>query len=115
MADILSSVGAWAGFVVWSLVLITASLLVYLGLGGNFIIVGLALIHALVTGFDPIGWTTLGVLLGLAVLGEGLEFVIGTFYPARKGATKDGVIFDTKQPTNQLVLVILSLPLQLQN
>lgn len=74
------------------MLLVTASLFVYLGLGGNFIIIGLALIHALITGFDPISVTLLLWLLGLALLGEGIEFVVGTFYVAKKGASKLGVV-----------------------
>lgn len=89
--EILQGIGAWSWYVVWSMLLITASLFVYLGLGGNFIIVGLALIHALVTGFDPITVKLLLWLLGLALLGEGIEFVVGTFYVAKKGASKPGI------------------------
>ncbi len=89
--DILSQIGAWAWYAAWALLLLAASLLVYLGLGGNFVVVGLALLHALATGFDPIGWRLLLLLLGLAALGELLEFLIGTFWIARKGATRRGV------------------------
>ncbi len=90
--EMLADIGQWSWYVLWSLLLITASLFVYLGLGGNFIILGLALVHALVTGFDPIGWQLLLVLAGIALLGEGIEFVVGTFWVAKKGATRWGVI-----------------------
>lgn len=90
--DVLAGIGQWSGYVLWALLLVVASLFVYLGLGGNFIVLGLALIHALVTGFDPIGWQLLAVLLGIALLGEGIEFVVGTFWVARKGATRHGVV-----------------------
>jgi uncharacterized protein YqgC (DUF456 family) len=90
--EILQQIGLWSWFFLWSVLLITASLFVYLGLGGTFIIIGLALIHALATGFDPISWKLLALLLGLALLGEGIEFVVGTFYVAKKGASKAGVI-----------------------
>ena len=90
--EILQSVGQWAGFFLWGLLLLVASLLVYLGLGGNFIIVGLAALYSLATGFSAISWTLLLVLLGIALLGEGIEFVVGTFYPARRGATKSGML-----------------------
>jgi uncharacterized protein YqgC (DUF456 family) len=90
--DWLVQLGHWSWFVVWSLLLVTASLLVYLGLGGTLVILALALVHALVTGFDPIGWTLLAWLAGLVALGEGIEFVVGTFYVARKGASKRGVV-----------------------
>ena len=90
--ELLQTVGQWLGFFLWSLLLVTASLFVYLGLGGNFIVIGLALIYALITGFDPIGWQLLLVLLGIALLGEGIEFLVGNFYAAKQGASKKGVI-----------------------
>jgi uncharacterized protein len=90
--EFFQTLGQWVGFFLWSMLLVTASLFVYLGLGGNFIIIGLALIHALFTGFDPISWNLLLVLLGIALLGEGIEFVVGTFYAAKQGASKSGVI-----------------------
>jgi len=90
--DVLAGIGQWSWYVVWALLLVTASLFVYLGLGGNFIILGLALIHALTTGFDPITWELLLVLTGIALLGELIEFVVGTFWVAKRGATRAGVI-----------------------
>ena len=89
--EVLGEIGQWSWFVIWSLLLIIASLFVYLGLGGSFIVLGLAVVHALVSGFDPITWQLLLVLLSLALFGELLEFLIGTFYVAQKGATKWGV------------------------
>jgi len=89
--ELLSAIGQWSGFVIWGLLLVTASLFVYLGLGGTFIILGLSAIYAAVTGFDPITWRWLLILLGLALLGELIEFLVGTFYVAQKGATKTGV------------------------
>ncbi|MFO7654042.1 MAG: DUF456 domain-containing protein [Candidatus Krumholzibacteriia bacterium] len=87
-----ASIGTWTGFVLWTLLLVAASLTIYLGLSGNWFVLGLALLHALLTGFDPIGWQLLLILLGMALVGEGLEFVLGTFYAARKGATSGGVV-----------------------
>ncbi len=90
--ELLGEIGQWSGFVLWALVLIIASLFVYLGLGGSFIVLGLAVNHAVATGFDPLTGPWLLILLGLALLGELLEFVIGTFFVAQKGASKAGVI-----------------------
>ncbi len=89
--ELLGAIGQWSGFVLWGLLLVTASLFVYLGLGGTFIILGLATIYGAVTGFDAITWRWLLILLGLALLGELVEFLVGTFYVAQKGATKTGV------------------------
>jgi len=90
--EILQQIGQWSWFFLWSLLLVVASLFVYLGLGGNFIIIALALIHALVTGFDPLTWQFLLILLAMALLGEAIEFVVGTFYVAKQGASRAGVI-----------------------
>jgi uncharacterized protein YqgC (DUF456 family) len=90
VTDALLSIGGWVGYSLWALLLLISSLLVYLGLGGNFVLLGLALVHALITGFDPIGWPMLGVLAGLAVVGELIEFVLGNFYVLRKGASGVG-------------------------
>jgi len=90
--ELLSEIGQWSGYVLWSLLLIVASLFVYLGLGGSFIVLGLAVIYAVATGFATLTWQWLLLLLGLALLGELLEFIIGTFYVARKGATRSGVV-----------------------
>ena len=90
--EVMADIGQWSWFLLWALLLVFASLFVYLGLGGNFIIIGLALVHALLTGFDPISWRLLLVLLGIALLGELIEFVVGTFYVAKQGASRAGVV-----------------------
>jgi uncharacterized protein YqgC (DUF456 family) len=88
---LLAELGSWVWFVLWAGLLLCASLLVYVGLGGNFVVLGLAFIHALVTGFDPIGWRLLVTLLILAAVAEGIEFLLGTFYVAKRGASRFGV------------------------
>jgi len=90
--DTLGGIGVWIAFAIWVTLLLCASLMTILGLSGNFIIVGLGLIHALVTGFDPISWQLLLLLLGLAILGEVVESLLGVVYVARKGATRYGVL-----------------------
>ena len=62
-----------------------------LGLPANWILLGLAGIHALVTGLHPVGWWTLGTLVGLAAAAEALEFFVGVGYTAKRGATRWGV------------------------
>ena len=90
--DVLAGIGQWGGYALWALLLVVASLFTWLGLGGNFIVLGLALIHALATGFDPVGWKLLLVLAAIAAVGELIEFVVGTFWVARRGATRHGVV-----------------------
>ncbi len=89
--EILQAVGQWSWYVLWSLLLVGASLFVYLGLGGNFIILGLAAVHGLATGFASVSWRLLLILLGIALAGEGIEFLVGTFYPVKQGATRSGI------------------------
>jgi hypothetical protein len=90
--DFLAAAGVWILFILWILALLACPILTLLGLGGNFVIVGLGLVYALATGFDPVGWRLLLVLLGLALLGEGVESLLGLYYVARKGATRYGVV-----------------------
>lgn len=45
------------------------------GLPGTFLIVGAALTYAWFTGFAAFGWGTIGWLLGLAIVAEGLELL----------------------------------------
>ncbi len=87
----LAEAGTWVWYMIWAVVLLCTSLLVYVGLSGNFVLVALALIYALATGFRHIGWHLLVLLLGIAVVGEVLEYLIGILYVAKKGASKQGV------------------------
>jgi uncharacterized protein YqgC (DUF456 family) len=61
------------------LLLFTACLLalfsLVIGVPGTFIIVAVAFIYAWATGFAAVHWSTLGWLLLLAVIGEGIEFL----------------------------------------
>ena len=91
-ADLVAATGRWLLLGLWILALLVAPLLTILGLSGNFVIVGLALLHALATGFAPLSWPFLLLLLGLALLGEVVEAVVGTVYVARKGASRHGVL-----------------------
>lgn len=45
------------------------------GFPGTFIIVAVALVYAWATGFAAITWSTLGWLIGLALVGEAIELV----------------------------------------
>lgn len=86
------------GWVAWTVrtllyVLLTISLaLTPLGLGGNFVMVGLMVLYALLVGFGEIGLWFLLLLLALAILGEIVEALLGLIYVAKKGATRYGVL-----------------------
>ena len=91
MTEILADIGAWSLYILWALALFASLLLTILGLGGNFFIVGLALLHAALTGFTPIGWWFLGLMLALAVVGEVIESLLGLVYTAARGVSRYGV------------------------
>lgn len=63
-----------------------------LGLPGNWVLLLLAAIWALATDLQRVGWGTLGVLAGLALLAEALEFVVGLAWTAKRGATRRGTL-----------------------
>lgn len=55
------------------------------GFPGTFVILLVAFVYAWATAFGAIHWFTLGLLLALALLGEGLELIAGS---ARAGGPK---------------------------
>jgi uncharacterized protein YqgC (DUF456 family) len=67
-------------------------LLHVIGLPANWILLGLALLHALATGGHPVGWGTLLVLAAVAAVAEGLEFLVGMWITARRGASRWGMV-----------------------
>jgi len=62
------------------------------GLPANWILLALAGLYALATHGHPVGPWTLLILVGLAGLGEALEFAVGVTYTAKRGATRWGVL-----------------------
>ncbi|MFQ5511242.1 MAG: DUF456 family protein [Candidatus Krumholzibacteriia bacterium] len=62
------------------------------GFPGNWILVGAALIVALVSKFTAMTWGYLLLCLGLAVAGEIIESVLGAVIVARRGGSRWGVI-----------------------
>lgn len=91
MAEFFQGLGSWTLFTLWALLLVCASLLTWLGLGGNIVIGALALIWGLSTGFETITLPFLGLLAGMIVAGEVIESLLGLVYVAKKGATRYGV------------------------
>ena len=67
-------------------------LLVPLGLGGNFVILGTAIVFAIATGFQAIGWWSLIALAALAIVGEIIEAGLGLFAVQRFGASKKAML-----------------------
>jgi len=71
--------------------LLVGLLLIPLGLGGTFVMVGAAAVFGAATGFGQITLKFLGVLLGLALVGEGLESLLGVAVARKYGASKWGM------------------------
>lgn len=88
---------SWA-YYLWALLLVAASFVAWVtslvSLPGNWFIVGFAALFAWLMPPDVargITWTTVAVLLGLAIVGEVIEFGAGAAGAAKQGASKRGV------------------------
>jgi uncharacterized protein YqgC (DUF456 family) len=75
----------WAGF---GLGLLAGLLMIPLGLGGTFVILGVGVIAGFATDFTRVGVVTLIILAVLAVAGELIESLLGVFTVRRFGASK---------------------------
>lgn len=71
MATLLHILGLMLLFVACALALFS----LVLGVPGTFLIVGVALFYAWATDFAAVHWSTIGWLLFLAVIGEGIELL----------------------------------------
>lgn len=66
--------------------IVAGFVLIPLGLPGTFLIVLAALLYGAATGFSDITWGTVGLLLGAALLAEGVEALAGVFGAKRYGS-----------------------------
>ena len=89
---------AWT-YYLWATLLLAASVVAWLlslvTLPGNWIVVGLAALFAWLYPHEAgrsVTWTTVAVLLGLAVIGEVVEFVAGAAGAAKQGASRRAVV-----------------------
>ena len=87
----------WA-YYLWALLLVAGSILAWLlnlvALPGNWIVVGLAALFAWLLPEEMgrgLSWTTLAVLLALAVLGEVVEFAASAAGAAKQGASRRAI------------------------
>ena len=78
-------------FVLLYLVLGAVLLSTALGFPGNWILVGVALVIALVSRFEAMTWVYLFVCAGLATLGEVIESTLGAVIVVKRGGTWWGV------------------------
>lgn len=79
------------GVILLDLVLIFGLFAIPLGLSGNFIILGAALITAIVTGFKTVGWIALIIMAAFVIIGEIVESFLGALMARKYGATKWGM------------------------
>jgi len=87
------SIGQVIGLIFFFLFLVLGIAVIPLGFPGTFVIFADALVYGLITGFrGAITWPVLLILLGLAVLSELFEFLLGTFTTLKFGASRWGVI-----------------------
>ena len=81
------------GLILFFLFLVLGIAAIPFGFPGTFVIFADALVYGLITRFrGPITWPILLILLGLAVLSELFEFLLGTFTTLKFGASRWGVI-----------------------
>ena len=78
-------------FVLLYLVLTGVLLSTVLGFPGNWVLVGVALVVALISRFTAMGWGYLLLCAGLATLGEIIESSLGAVIVVRRGGTWYGV------------------------
>ncbi len=76
------------GIIALTLAMIAGLYLIIFGLPGTWIILGLAIIAAAITGFHKITWVIILILIGLALLAELIEFLAGYLGARAKGASR---------------------------
>jgi uncharacterized protein YqgC (DUF456 family) len=79
------------GHVLFWLAGVTGVVIIFLGLPGTFLILGVSLLFAWLTGFATIQWSFLGLLLGIALLAELVEFGLGAAAARKFGSSKAGL------------------------
>jgi uncharacterized protein YqgC (DUF456 family) len=78
--------------VIFYIYLLVALALNIAGLPGNWVLVATAAVVALIPGFGELTWTWFFVVLGLALLGEAIESLLGLVVVAKKGGTRWGLV-----------------------
>lgn len=86
------SIVKWIGLVSLDMAMLTCLFLIPLGIPGNFILLGLALLAAWLGGFTAIGWIALVIMLGAVLLAELVEALLGAAMARKYGASWWGVL-----------------------
>ena len=79
-------------FILLYMVLAGVLLSTIVGIPGNWILVGVAVVVALITGFTRMSWAYLLICVGLAALGEIIESLLGAVVVAGRGGSRWGVL-----------------------
>ena len=80
------------GLILFFIVVAAGLVSIVFGLPGCWIILADAAVYALFTGFAKISWPILAILFGLALVGEGVEFLAGVYGAKRWGASRRAVL-----------------------
>lgn len=79
------------GIVLLCIALLAGIMVIPFGIAGTFVIAGAALLYGLLTGFEVITLPLAGLLVGLAVLMEIVEGVLGAYMARRFGGSRWGM------------------------
>jgi uncharacterized protein YqgC (DUF456 family) len=82
----------FGGLTIFILVLLIGFFSILMGLPGTLVILFDALVYALVTGFDKIGFKILLALIVISAIAESLEFLLGITWAKRYGTSKRGIV-----------------------
>ena len=80
------------GLIALDLGMLVSLVLIPLGLPGNFLLLGLAVLAAWIGSFQTIGWLALVVIAALIVAAEVVEAMLGSVFARRYGASWWGVL-----------------------
>ena len=80
------------GFIAMVILLAAGILITPLGMPGTFVVFAGAAVYDLITWSSAISFQMLGILAGIAVIGEILEYIIGIKAAKKHGASRAGVI-----------------------
>jgi uncharacterized protein YqgC (DUF456 family) len=80
------------GLVLLYLLIFLINLLIFAGLPGGWIGLGIIVIYDLASKFSVVGWQWLLVMTALMVIGEIIEAVLGSAVAIKKGASKWGAL-----------------------
>ncbi|MBN2171467.1 MAG: DUF456 domain-containing protein [Candidatus Krumholzibacteriota bacterium] len=98
------------GLILLDLGMLACLLAVPIGLPGNWVLLGLALLAAWAGHFQAIGWLTLAVMAGLVVLAEVVEAFLGAAMTRRYGASWWGALGAFAGGILGVILGTLALP-----